>query len=172
MEQVKQCHKCKEEKIYDNFYKSKNGKFGLSAYCKLCDNLYHKEYRKIHKKVLNQRSFQFRKDNPRAMKESNLRRYNLSLHEFDQLKEMQENKCAICGDLFTEKRLPNVDHCHNLNTVRGLLCNWCNRALGLFRDNPKLCRIGADYLEIYQNLALTIETGNDTFNTERLTNEP
>lgn len=35
---MKQCTKCKETKGFDQFYKKKNGKHGLSAKCKQCVN--------------------------------------------------------------------------------------------------------------------------------------
>jgi 5-methylcytosine-specific restriction endonuclease McrA len=41
---VKQCSKCKESKSLDQFNKSKNGKYGVSNYCKECTSKYHKEY--------------------------------------------------------------------------------------------------------------------------------
>lgn len=40
--------------------------------------------------------------------------------------------CEICGG---DQRL-NVDHCHTTSKIRGVLCNKCNQALGLFKDNP------------------------------------
>lgn len=36
-------------------------------------------------------------------------------------------------------------------SVRGLLCHRCNRAMILLRDNPGLLRIAAGYLEDFQN---------------------
>lgn len=52
--------------------------------------------------------------------------------------------CQICGE--TTKL--HLDHDHNTNKIRGMLCHKCNRALGFFKDNPKLLRKAADYLEI------------------------
>jgi hypothetical protein len=40
-----------------------------------------------------------------------------------------------------------VDHCHKTGIFRGWLCPSCNTALGFCRDNPKILRRLADYVE-------------------------
>lgn len=78
--------------------------------------------------------------------------YGITIEDYDIMSESQGHVCAICGNAETAKnqygikRLA-VDHCHQSGTVRGLLCADCNRALGMFRDNPNLLRKAADYLE-------------------------
>lgn len=50
--------------------------------------------------------------------------------------------CAICGG--KEKLV--VDHDHETDKVRGLLCFFCNLGLGNFRDNPQLLKKAIEYL--------------------------
>jgi hypothetical protein len=57
-------------------------------------------------------------------------RYGMEPHDFEALRVSQGGRCAICSKLFT--RTPNVDHDHVTGHVRGLLCQWCNTALGWF----------------------------------------
>jgi hypothetical protein len=60
----------------------------------------------------------------------------------------QGGGCAICGtDKCQTGRLLNIDHDHANGEVRGILCGHCNKALGLFQDNPSLLRKAASYLE-------------------------
>ena len=64
----------------------------------------------------------------------------------------QDHKCAICkqtGFKMKDTHITgiNLDHCHSTGYPRGLLCHNCNRALGLFQDNPEYLRTAADYLE-------------------------
>jgi hypothetical protein len=40
----------------------------------------------------------------------------------------------------------NVDHCHETNTVRGLLCSPCNVYIGYIKDNPQIAGQMASYL--------------------------
>jgi len=68
-----------------------------------------------------------------------LRRYGLTLEQFDAL----GNECKICHG--TENL--HIDHDHKTNKVRSLLCQNCNRGLGLFKDSPELLRRAADYLQ-------------------------
>ena len=62
----------------------------------------------------------------------------------------QERKCAICGahaPLNIDKPLPFVvDHCHRTQVVRGLLCNRCNLAIGMFKDDQISLRNAFRYL--------------------------
>lgn len=62
--------------------------------------------------------------------------------------------CAICDgpeiaiDPGTkEVRALAVDHCHETNVVRGLLCGNCNQGIGLFKDKTDVMRRAIAYLE-------------------------
>ena len=46
-----------------------------------------------------------------------------------------------------------VDHDHLTNEFRGLLCNGCNKGLGLFRDNIQSLNNAIKYLEGYNETA-------------------
>ena len=71
--------------------------------------------------------------------------------EFNDLWTSQNGKCGICEvDLMPRGRQSNsvaVDHNHENGAVRGLLCQACNRAIGLFKDNPRILQSAAEYLE-------------------------
>ena len=76
------------------------------------------------------------------------RNYGIDFSEYNKMLEKQNGVCAICGSSppdHHKKRL-NVDHCHATGRVRGLLCDACNRALGLFKDNPNLMLKAISYL--------------------------
>jgi hypothetical protein len=74
--------------------------------------------------------------------------------EYDALLGKQKGACAICRGTpdqrpapgHTRRRALCVDHCHNTNRVRGLLCQPCNTALGLFKDEPTLLKAALKYL--------------------------
>jgi hypothetical protein len=51
-------------------------------------------------------------------------------------------ECVICGN----RTNLVVDHDHATNKIRGMLCNMCNKGLGLFRDNPELLEYARIYL--------------------------
>jgi hypothetical protein len=75
-----------------------------------------------------------------------LARYGLTHPGYDILVEEQDGSCAICGASATECVL-QVDHDHETDEVRGLLCGACNRAIGLLRDDLAIVRRAAKYLE-------------------------
>jgi len=80
------------------------------------------------------------------------RDYGISQAQFDEMLESQNGKCAICkADPPTghKKRL-NVDHCHQTGAVRGLLCDACNRGIGLFKDDPERLNKAISYLKTFK----------------------
>jgi hypothetical protein len=66
-----------------------------------------------------------------------------------QAQRLREGKvCAICGH--DDPDHLTVDHCHQSNITRDVLCHWCNALLGFSRDNPEILRRGAGYLEYWK----------------------
>ena len=71
--------------------------------------------------------------------------------QYATLLEEQGGGCAICGSSEkktrngTELELP-VDHCHETGRVRGILCDNCNRAMGLLGDAPTRLLRAVSYL--------------------------
>jgi hypothetical protein len=80
-------------------------------------------------------------------------KYNISKDELQELLNKQNYSCAICSrsqdDL--EYRL-YLDHCHNTNQNRGLLCRECNSGIGHFKDNPLFLFKAIRYLQLYNNI--------------------
>ena len=75
-----------------------------------------------------------------------VKKYGITEDQYQQILELQRGVCAICERHQRYRRL-SVDHDHKTKRVRGLLCNWCNRALGRFVDSPARLRRAAEYLE-------------------------
>ena len=81
------------------------------------------------------------------------KRYNISVEYYRELFKKQNNLCAICSNPETaiDKRSGNlrylaVDHCHKTGEVRGLLCQSCNQAIGMLKENPILFDRAKEYL--------------------------
>lgn len=75
------------------------------------------------------------------------RKYGVSKKDYDNMLKNQDYKCKICRQVnIINKRTLDVDHCHKTNKIRGLLCQKCNRGIGLLNDNPVLCARSALYL--------------------------
>lgn len=70
-------------------------------------------------------------------------RYGITHDDWHALLIAQSGRCAICT---TPLRRPYVDHDHATGIVRGLLCNGCNLAVGMFRDDPARLAAAIAYL--------------------------
>jgi len=80
------------------------------------------------------------------VRKNNLAKFGITPEEYDGLLAAQAGVCAICGGDNGSKRLA-VDHDHDTGVIRGLLCNQCNRGLGLLGDSAESIRRVLDYLE-------------------------
>ena len=58
------------------------------------------------------------------------KKYGITKEDFE---EMYDGHCHIC--CLPVGRDCHIDHCHKTRKVRGLLCNTCNKGLGLFKDS-------------------------------------
>lgn len=106
---------------------------------------YEKRYYQTNKERINAKSRAWRVANQELVKSYELEhRYGITLEEFNGLCLIQENCCAICGEI-TDK--PYVDHDHSDGRIRGLLCSSCNKGIGFFKDSPEKLRAAANYLE-------------------------
>ena len=76
-----------------------------------------------------------------------LGRFGLSPADFEFLLKIQGYNCAVCEQpLKLKQHKFAVDHCHDSDDVRGILCRDCNVALGGFKDDPNTLLKAAEYL--------------------------
>lgn len=112
------CVRCGEDKPAEAYRKDPRYKSGLTSYCRDC----YRDY-------------------------GRLRRYGLTEDQFRRIYESQDGACAICrtGLEYLGKGT-HIDHCHAHGHVRGLLCQPCNMALGMLRDDTTRFAAAIDYL--------------------------
>lgn len=124
---------------------------GIHAHCDPCLAAHHlrrKPLTEDQRQAQSARGLRWRKQHPNSVRESSLRRYGLSLAEYNALLEGQGHGCAICGATIGNgmgHRL-YVDHDHTTGKVRGLLCASCNFAIGHLREQPATFAAALAYL--------------------------
>lgn len=120
---LKTCGKCELIKPLDQFNNDKQTITGKTSYCKEC--------------IKTKYSIEETRNNSYKTK------YKITLVDYNKIYNLQNGKCKIC-DLNFDKLV--VDHCHDSNEVRGLLCNSCNSGLGFFKDNVYNMKNAIKYL--------------------------
>lgn len=82
------------------------------------------------------------------------RRYGLTIEQYTQILDSQNQVCAIClrSDVgrINSRRL-FVDHDHKTGRVRGILCYKCNTLIGHALDSPEILKKAIVYLEAGPN---------------------
>lgn len=159
---MKQCSICKIIKNNNEFaFQNKKVKKIMSA-CKECSNKKQREKRKNnllairkrdkeqyqkHKEKRIKAAREYRKKYPDRTKNTNLKvKYGISIDDYYRMFKDQHGKCAICGIHQDKINKPLcVDHCHNTNKIRGLLCDNCNKFLGFYEKLHGKCK---KYLEV------------------------
>lgn len=131
----KRCTCCKRTQSSANFYKNSHRKDGLSTVCKTCQDQYSRSWlaRNRDKKRSRDRISKIRK------------RYGLARDQYEALLKKYPS-CPICGQAFTTKNKPFVDHNHANSEVRALLCNNCNTLIGRARDDVAILKSAIKYL--------------------------
>lgn len=66
-----------------------------------------------------------------------LKRYGLTTAKYMELAHQQDFRCAVCGKHEADgyKYGLVVEHDHETNTVRGLVCPHCNAMIGWYEAN-------------------------------------
>lgn len=149
---LKICSTCKIEKTPSEFYGRKISPDGLAYICKECDDRRHVEYRNANKALLAEKQKQWRDNNKshiRAIKRKS--KFGINKEEQDAMLESQNHCCAICNKHESKcRRVLAIDHDHRTNKIRGLLCDNCNRCLGLLKDDLQVLESAVKYLKKYQ----------------------
>jgi len=76
------------------------------------------------------------------------RAYGLDFKDYEKMLELQNGVCAICSSPPPNNRKTRlaIDHCHKTGKVRGLLCDKCNRSIGLLKDDVSVLKSAIKYL--------------------------
>jgi hypothetical protein len=142
----RKCYICHNEfPLESGFYRNKNKPLGYAYDCKKCrqakkEELNAKNPIRHLKKTLDARIALWKKEhvNPPS----------ISFEEFLDLIDKSGGHCAICKRPEGQERglKLRIDHDHKTNRIRGMLCNPCNLALGLFQDDRDRLKAAVSYL--------------------------
>lgn len=119
----KLCRSCRRRKPIGEFHKDPSRLGGRYPQCKFC---YNGSRQKKYDPVKSARRYKETGSWQRIKRE-----YGMSPEQYKELWNKQRGLCALnCGRAAT-----CIDHDHQTEEVRGLLCRRCNSALGAFGDN-------------------------------------
>lgn len=147
---TKLCPNCNEILHISAFNKS-NRRDGFQTYCRSCHNKMQREKyatdpeAKVKRQIRENRR---KEKDPLVARKAELKRiYNITFEDYMNMFINQGEVCAICKDECKTKKMLSVDHDHITGKVRGLLCNRCNSALGMLRDNPVIIKRALLYIQ-------------------------
>ena len=142
---------CKEVKPLADFYKDKKGRDGYGYRCKPCANSRASSNYFENLEVRKEKNRAYGKQPQVRVRTREQRlhtRYGITIKEYERILATQGGVCAICRTSRRDVRnreMP-VDHNHTTNKVRGILCDKCNRIIGLFNDDPDVIEAAVKYL--------------------------
>ncbi len=138
---LRRCPGCRSIKKIDQFYSDK------AAHCILCMNeMSRKRPPEEKKEYYKKKRLQFRSS-------ILLRKFGITLDQYNELLKSQDNKCAICGISPEQNgKALAVDHNHKTGIVRSLLCGCCNAAVGFLKENSDLAIKVSEYIRKHKVL--------------------
>lgn len=96
-----------------------------------------------------------------------VKKYNITLEQYNQMLELQNNVCDICKKPETKRHKNGtlyrlaVDHNHDTGKVRGLLCWRCNTAMGSFEERNVPILNVEEYIEKHREKPAEILLGGE-----------
>ncbi len=145
------CPKCKIEKQHSDYHKDLRKNGGIRNRCKACCKAETNSWREKNKAHYNNYTAMWRSKNPDKQHATEIKRlYGLSIEKYNEMLLAQDLKCKICGKQHDSSRKRGrlyVDHCHDSNQIRGLLCGACNSAIGYFNHNIEIIKKSILYLQ-------------------------
>jgi hypothetical protein len=145
----KQCFKCNETKIITKFYTHNGMKDGYLNKCIICtrkDSTIRARKPEIKANRPHKKEYQQRRTWHRfyALKKN----HGITEEQYLLMLENQNKVCKICKNpQHMKNRLLYVDHDHLPGKVRGLLCQKCNSAIGMFNDSLDALQEAIKYLQ-------------------------
>ena len=130
----------------------------IKRICAVCgENCHGKKDRPVCRKCMlkeKRESSQFHSRYEYAKNWALQKKYGIDLGGFEALWIAFKGKCQICGINLTlpesgrgQKRSSCcIDHDHRTGNLRGLLCNSCNKAIGLLNDDKNIILNAYNYL--------------------------
>jgi hypothetical protein len=119
--------------------------------CKSCGNIHIMETRSLRSGARSKKCEKYRSPNWSGFERQDViirKKYGISIEEFNNLLNFQNNCCAICSKPIQKlRRRMNIDHDHETGKVRGILCSGCNTGLGHLGDNVEGLKKALHYLE-------------------------
>jgi hypothetical protein len=110
-----------------------------------------KRYRENHPEEDKARQLAYRQtEKGKQVRNAANRRYlygSDGVEHFDAQRRLQRNRCAICRCLLVKAC---SDHNHKTKQRRGVLCDCCNRAIGLLKENNKTLKAAIQYLKRWE----------------------
>lgn len=147
-EGMKRCQRCKETKPLEEFHSDKGQYDGKQRVCKACQYIRLKEWTGKNP------DYSARKHRERRLLHieryrdyDRKKKYGLNRGEYAEMLAAQDGKCALCGTANQGPRAFDVDHCHETNRIRGLLCGKCNTGLGQFNHDVSTLELAISYLK-------------------------
>lgn len=151
----KLCRSCQTKKHVSEFpTDTTTSTDGYRSRCKQCENeLLREKYKnnpEWRNRILrNNQKYFHKKDSREGRRERMLlKNYGITLEDYENLLIKQNSCCGICKSLPGERGRTYlvVDHNHETGEIRGLLCDPCNRALGMFKDSIEILINAISYI--------------------------
>jgi hypothetical protein len=141
---MKTCTKCGQTKPREEFGKASKTKDGLDCWCKICKRAKHVLYYQANRSEVLARNARWAATNPEKAAHANRncqfkRKHGITAAQRDAMADAQQHKCAICGCIKPKhgghNEVLQLDHDHDTDVLRELLCFECNTGLGKFEDS-------------------------------------